>query len=82
VETSRLNRIQRDECLRLLAGDKIGRLAVVAGNTAIVLPVNYALDGEEVTPFDAATYERVRAWPSTLGRVATRRIGCASCPIE
>jgi nitroimidazol reductase NimA-like FMN-containing flavoprotein (pyridoxamine 5'-phosphate oxidase superfamily) len=40
--------IDRDECLRLLAGDEIGRLAVVAGNTAIVLPVNYTLDGESV----------------------------------
>lgn len=40
--------IERDECLRLLAGDEIGRLAVVAGNTAIVVPVNYALDGDTV----------------------------------
>jgi nitroimidazol reductase NimA-like FMN-containing flavoprotein (pyridoxamine 5'-phosphate oxidase superfamily) len=40
--------MDRDECLRLLAGDEIGRLAVVVGNTAIVLPVNYALDGETV----------------------------------
>jgi nitroimidazol reductase NimA-like FMN-containing flavoprotein (pyridoxamine 5'-phosphate oxidase superfamily) len=40
--------IGRDECLRLLAGDEIGRLAVIAGNTAVVLPVNYALDGETV----------------------------------
>lgn len=44
----RLEVIQRDECLRLLAGDDIGRLAVIAGNTPIVLPVNYALDGETV----------------------------------
>ena len=40
--------IERDECLRLLAADDIGRLAVVAGNTAVVLPVNYALDGDAV----------------------------------
>jgi nitroimidazol reductase NimA-like FMN-containing flavoprotein (pyridoxamine 5'-phosphate oxidase superfamily) len=101
---SRLGTIERDECLRLLAGDEIGRLAVVAGNTAVVVPVNYALDGEtivfrtdagtklddgprarasfevdcfdrerrtgwsvvatgrleEVTPYDAATFARVR----------------------
>jgi uncharacterized protein len=44
----RLEVIDRDECLRLLAGDEIGRLAVIAGNTAIVFPVNYALDGETV----------------------------------
>jgi nitroimidazol reductase NimA-like FMN-containing flavoprotein (pyridoxamine 5'-phosphate oxidase superfamily) len=40
--------IGREECLRLLAGDEIGRLAVVAGKTPIVTPVNYALDGESV----------------------------------
>ncbi|MGH9248153.1 MAG: pyridoxamine 5'-phosphate oxidase family protein [Acidimicrobiales bacterium] len=44
----RLEVIQCDECLRLLAGDEIGRLAVISGNTPIVLPVNYALDGETV----------------------------------
>jgi nitroimidazol reductase NimA-like FMN-containing flavoprotein (pyridoxamine 5'-phosphate oxidase superfamily) len=40
--------IDRDECLRLLATDEIGRLAFVAGTTPIVVPVNYALDGETV----------------------------------
>ncbi|HZA74974.1 MAG TPA: pyridoxamine 5'-phosphate oxidase family protein [Acidimicrobiales bacterium] len=40
--------IDHDDCLRLLAGDEIGRLAVIAGNTAVVVPVNYALDGETV----------------------------------
>jgi nitroimidazol reductase NimA-like FMN-containing flavoprotein (pyridoxamine 5'-phosphate oxidase superfamily) len=40
--------IGREVCLRLLAADEIGRLAVVAGNTALVFPVNYALDGESV----------------------------------
>jgi uncharacterized protein len=44
----RLDEIERDECLRLLAGDEIGRLAVVAGNTAVVVPVNYTLDGDTV----------------------------------
>lgn len=48
METRRLQVMDRDECLGLLAGDEIGRLAVVVGNTAIVLPVNYALDGETV----------------------------------
>jgi nitroimidazol reductase NimA-like FMN-containing flavoprotein (pyridoxamine 5'-phosphate oxidase superfamily) len=101
---NRLEILGRDECLRLLATDDIGRLAVVVANTPLVVPVNYALDGdavvfrtdpgakfdkgprarasfevdsfdrrerrgwsvvatgrlEEVTPFDAATFERVR----------------------
>jgi uncharacterized protein len=45
---SRLDILGREECLGLLATDEIGRLAVVAGNTALVIPVNYGLDGETV----------------------------------
>ena len=45
----RIGEIPRDECWRLLATSaEIGRLAVIVGNTPIVLPVNYALDGETV----------------------------------
>jgi hypothetical protein len=101
---NRLEILGREESTRLLATDSIGRLAVVVANTPLVVPVNYALDGEavvfrtdpgtkfdkgsrarasfevdsfdrtertgwsvvvtgrleEVTHFDAATFERVR----------------------
>ncbi len=40
--------LSRDECLRLLASDEVGRLAVVSAGAAVILPVNYALDGEAV----------------------------------
>jgi uncharacterized protein len=40
--------LDRDQCLRLLAGAEIGRLAVIAGNTPAIFPVNYALDGETI----------------------------------
>jgi nitroimidazol reductase NimA-like FMN-containing flavoprotein (pyridoxamine 5'-phosphate oxidase superfamily) len=40
--------LDRDECLRLLATDCIGRLAVTAGRAPFILPVNYALDGETI----------------------------------
>jgi nitroimidazol reductase NimA-like FMN-containing flavoprotein (pyridoxamine 5'-phosphate oxidase superfamily) len=40
--------IDRDECVKLLASDEIGRVAVVDGRTPVVFPVNYALDGEDV----------------------------------
>lgn len=40
--------IPRDECLRLLAADEVGRLAFVSGSGAAIVPVNYALDGEAV----------------------------------
>lgn len=40
--------IDTDECRRLLAQDEIGRLAVVIGATPMILPVNYALDGDAI----------------------------------
>ena len=40
--------IDRDECLRLLAAENIGRLAVVVGRAPMILPVNYVLDGEQI----------------------------------
>ena len=40
--------IDGDECRRLLAEDVIGRVAVVIGATPMILPVNYALDGEDI----------------------------------
>lgn len=40
--------IDRDECLRLLAADEIGRLAINVGHSPAVFPVNYALDGETI----------------------------------
>ncbi|MET0729276.1 MAG: pyridoxamine 5'-phosphate oxidase family protein [Acidimicrobiales bacterium] len=99
--------LDRDECLRLLGSDEIGRLAFVDGHAATIVPVNYRMDGdavvfrsdpgakldagarasvsfeidsfdrahrrgwsvvvsgrlEEVTPYDAATYNRVHELP-------------------
>lgn len=43
-----LERIDRDECLALLAGDVVGRLAVVSGGAAAIFPVNYVVDGETI----------------------------------
>jgi nitroimidazol reductase NimA-like FMN-containing flavoprotein (pyridoxamine 5'-phosphate oxidase superfamily) len=40
--------VTRDDCLRLLREDVIGRLAVVSGGAPHVFPVNYAMDGEDV----------------------------------
>jgi nitroimidazol reductase NimA-like FMN-containing flavoprotein (pyridoxamine 5'-phosphate oxidase superfamily) len=36
--------LDRDECMRLLATQQVGRLAVVAGHYPLVVPVNFALD--------------------------------------
>ena len=40
--------IDADECKRLLTQDVIGRVAVVIGATPVILPVNYALDGDDI----------------------------------
>lgn len=40
--------LDRAECLRLLAVDDVGRLAIVQGNVPAIFPVNYALDGEDI----------------------------------
>lgn len=38
--------IDRDECVRLLAADEIGRLAINVGHAPTILPVNYRMDGD------------------------------------
>lgn len=55
----------RDECLRLLEGQVIGRVAVADGGQPEIFPVNYVIDDEEIvfrtapgTKFDAAVRNR------------------------
>ena len=36
--------LDHDECMRLLATQRVGRLAAVAGHHPLVMPVNFALD--------------------------------------
>jgi uncharacterized protein len=40
--------LERAECLERLAADVVGRLAIVVGGSPVVMPVNYAMDGESV----------------------------------
>ena len=40
--------IEERECLRLLAGEVLGRLGVLDGGSPLILPINYALDGRDV----------------------------------
>jgi nitroimidazol reductase NimA-like FMN-containing flavoprotein (pyridoxamine 5'-phosphate oxidase superfamily) len=41
-----LVRMDRAECLELLAAHRFGRLALAAGGTPMIFPVNYRMDGE------------------------------------
>ena len=43
-----LDVIVRDECLELLRGRNYGRLGVTSAGQPIILPVNYAMDGENI----------------------------------
>jgi uncharacterized protein len=59
--TGRLRGLTAAECFELLAGEHLGRLAVVDGRGPVVFPVNYVLDRhtivvrtEEGTKLDAA----------------------------
>jgi uncharacterized protein len=38
--------VERDECLRLLATEKVGRLGVVLGGQPEIFPVNYVVDDD------------------------------------
>jgi nitroimidazol reductase NimA-like FMN-containing flavoprotein (pyridoxamine 5'-phosphate oxidase superfamily) len=40
--------MDQDECLFLLRGEVVGRLAVVHGNRPVIYPVNFVLDGEDI----------------------------------
>ncbi len=40
--------IDRNQCLRLLAAETLGRVGVLDGGHPLILPVNYALDGDQV----------------------------------
>lgn len=60
-ERTGLEYIARDECIRLLEGRHLGRVAVTVAGRPLVLPVNYAMDRGSIvfrtdpgTKFDAA----------------------------
>jgi nitroimidazol reductase NimA-like FMN-containing flavoprotein (pyridoxamine 5'-phosphate oxidase superfamily) len=48
VDRNALEVLSRDECLRLMAQVPIGRVAVVVGSIPVVVPVNFALYGDDI----------------------------------
>ena len=44
----RFEELDRSECLRLLAGERLGRLGVVIDGTPLILPMQFALDEDRV----------------------------------
>ena len=61
-----LGELSKDECLELLAGREVGRVAVVAEGQPTIFPVNYVLDGDLIvfrtdpgTKLDHGSLDRV-----------------------
>ena len=48
VDGAGLRVLERSECLRLLGRVAVGRIAVTAGALPMILPVRYAVDGDQV----------------------------------
>ena len=40
--------MDRDECLALLTGEHVGRLAVIHWGSPMIYPVNYVLDTDDI----------------------------------
>lgn len=59
--------LDRDECLRLLAEEEVGRLAVNDGSAPTIFPVNYRMDGEAIV---------FRTAPGTKLDSAARSLAC------
>jgi nitroimidazol reductase NimA-like FMN-containing flavoprotein (pyridoxamine 5'-phosphate oxidase superfamily) len=59
--------IERDECIRLLATQEVGRIGFVDHGAPDVLPVNYALDGDAIV---FATATGAKFWAAERAQVA------------
>ena len=65
VDGPTLDELSREECLKLLAGHRVGRIAVATpGASPLVLPVNYLLDGDVVV-FRSGPGSKLRALRGT-----------------
>lgn len=69
VDRNGLEVLGREECLHLLAGETLGRLALTSGALPMVFPVNFHFDGEQIlvktgrgTKLDAAIQNAVVAF--------------------
>jgi nitroimidazol reductase NimA-like FMN-containing flavoprotein (pyridoxamine 5'-phosphate oxidase superfamily) len=69
MDRNGLEVLDRAECLRLLSGSILGRIAVTVAALPVILPVNFLLDGERIlirtgkgTKLDAATRDAVVAF--------------------
>ena len=59
--------IERDECVRLLGTQEVGRIGFVDHGAVDVLPVNYAVDGDAIV---FATATGAKLWAAERAQVA------------
>ena len=62
IDREGLEILGTDECLRLMARAKVGRIAFVDAGEPMVLPVNHALDGHDVVFRSASGSKLDAAW--------------------
>src|SRR6516165_11352239 len=69
MDRNGLEILDRAECLHLLSGSVLGRIAVTVGALPVILPVNFLLDGDRIlirtgkgTKLEAATRDAVVAF--------------------
>lgn len=69
IDRNGLEVLEPAECLRLLAGASLGRIAITSGALPVVLPINYRLIGDVIafrtglgSKLDAATRNNVVAF--------------------
>jgi len=60
-QPTNIQNLSTAECLRLLASQQLGRLAVVTDEGARIFPVNYAVDGDAIA---------IRSEPNAISRFA------------
>lgn len=66
--SSKLREIDRDECLNLLRTETVGRIAFIDDSGPDLVPVNYAMDGDDIVITTTGYGALARA--GTNGRVA------------
>ena len=63
----KLTELSEDECRQLLSERRVGRIGVVVGGAPVILPVNFAFDGERIV---FRTDEGLKLRHAPLHRVA------------
>jgi nitroimidazol reductase NimA-like FMN-containing flavoprotein (pyridoxamine 5'-phosphate oxidase superfamily) len=73
VDHSGCEVLARDECLRLLSTERLGRLGLHAGALPVILPVGYAVVEDGIV---VRTHDRSQLYGATRGAVVAFEVDC------